>query len=58
MDEKKNVDEADSPAPDKSVWVAERLAWLEREMWADIKGISAPTKQEREEILGYGPNGV
>lgn len=40
---------------------AEALAFLEREVWSEIpsdllgRGVS---KQEREEILGYGPSGV
>lgn len=38
----------------------ERLeGFLEREIWARVpSGAQAPTKAEREEILGYGPTGV
>ena len=38
----------------------ERLRrFLEREVWVRVpEGARAPTKAEREEILGYGPAGV
>jgi antitoxin VapB len=35
--------------------------WLEREVWPNLPPDQrgrAPTKKEREEILGYGPDGV
>ena len=33
--------------------------FLEREVWSRVpEGLRAPTKREREEILGYGREGV
>lgn len=35
------------------------VAVLEREMWPHLSpGTPAPTKEEEEEILGFGPEGV
>ena len=38
----------------------ERLSrFLEREIWSRVpEGLRAPTKKEREEILGYGAEGA
>ena len=42
-------------------FLAEELAFMEREIWskipAELRG-KPVTKEEREEILGYGPDGV
>jgi len=35
------------------------VRFLEREVWSRVpEGTRAPTKAEREDILGYGPDGV
>lgn len=36
---------------------ARLIRFLEQEVWPVTAGIRAPTKAEREEILGYGPGG-
>ncbi len=36
---------------------ARLMKFLEEEIWPHTKGIRAPTKSEREEILGYGEHG-
>ena len=36
---------------------ARLISFMEEEIWPHTKGIGAPTKAEREEILGYGEGG-
>lgn len=36
---------------------ADLMRFLEEEVWPLTAGMRAPTKEEREEILGYGPGG-
>ncbi len=36
---------------------ARLMRFLEEEVWPVTEGMRAPTKEEREEILGYGPGG-
>lgn len=36
---------------------ARLIRFMETEIWPVFAGMRAPTKEEREEILGYGPGG-